>query len=45
MTPEEANRRLKSRNQMLAVALGAFAVLFFVLTIVKLGSNVITGRF
>lgn len=37
MTPEEARRRLRSRNRALALALGGFALLFFILTIVKMG--------
>ncbi len=33
-------RRLKGRNIALALALGGFAMLFFVITIVKLGGEV-----
>ena len=45
MTPAEQTRRLQSRNRALALALGAFAMLFFVLTLVKLGGSVVQGRF
>jgi len=45
MTEEEQTRRLNSRNRTLAWALGAFALLFFVLTLVKLGGSVVQGRF
>ena len=45
MNQDEFQRRLKSRNRALALALGAFALLFFVLTLVKLGGSVLTGRF
>ncbi len=45
MTPAEQMRRLKSRNRALALTLGAFAILFFVITLVKLGGNVVQGRF
>ena len=36
----ERVRRLRSRNLALALTLGGFAVLFFVITLVKLGGNV-----
>ena len=39
MEPERL-RRLRSRNLALALTLGGFAVLFFVITLVKLGGNV-----
>ena len=36
----ERLRRLRGRNLALALALGGFAILFFVITLVKLGGNV-----
>jgi len=45
MSPEEQVRRLKSRNRALALALAAFAALFFALTLAKLGGSVVEGRF
>jgi hypothetical protein len=38
----EQKRRQRTRSVAIALALGALAVLFFVVTIVKLGSGVLT---
>ena len=38
LTPEQARAR-RSRNIAIAVALGLFVVLFFAMTIVRLGGN------
>jgi ferric-dicitrate binding protein FerR (iron transport regulator) len=40
ISAEESGRRRRWRNIALAVALGAFVVLIFVITLVKLGANV-----
>ncbi len=42
LTPEQAKAR-RSRNVAIAVALGLFVVLFFVMTIVRLGGNAMQG--
>ena len=39
LSKQEQLRRLKSRNRALALGLAAYALLFFVLTLVKLGAN------
>jgi hypothetical protein len=39
---EEQKRRQRARSVAIALSLGALAVLFFVVTIVKLGSGVLT---
>ena len=39
-TPEQAARARRSRNIALALALGTFVVVFFVMTIVRLGGHV-----
>lgn len=36
----ERLKRLRGRNLALAVTLGGFAILFFIITLVKLGGNV-----
>jgi hypothetical protein len=41
LTPEQ-KRRQRARSVAIGLALGALAVLFFVVTIVKLGSGVLT---
>lgn len=40
-TPEQAARARRQRNVALAVALGAFVIVFFVMTIVRLGGHVL----
>jgi hypothetical protein len=40
LTQEEEKRR-RSRSRALGIVLGALAVLFFVITIAKLGGNVL----
>jgi hypothetical protein len=40
LTPEELKRR-RARNLAIAVVLGAIVVLFYAVTIAKLGSNVL----
>jgi hypothetical protein len=40
LTPEELRRR-RARNLAIALALGALVALFYAVTIVKLGSNVL----
>ncbi|HRE59727.1 MAG TPA: hypothetical protein PL096_01340 [Micropepsaceae bacterium] len=45
-TPEsDAARSLKSRNRALAFVLVGFVVLFFVMTLVRLGGNVAERSF
>lgn len=44
LTPEEEKRR-RSRSMAIAWMLGAMAVLFFVVTIVRLGANVANRPF
>jgi 1,4-dihydroxy-2-naphthoate octaprenyltransferase len=39
---EEQKRRRNARSVAIALALGALVVLFYVITIVKLGPNVLT---
>jgi hypothetical protein len=39
-TPEQAARARRMRNVALALALGAAVILFFVMTIVRLGGHV-----
>jgi hypothetical protein len=39
---EEQKRRQRARSVAIALALGALVVLFYVITIVKLGPNVLT---
>jgi len=39
-TATEATRRRRSKNIVLAVALGALVVLFYLITVVKLTGNV-----
>lgn len=39
LTPEEVKRQ-RARSKALGLVLGALAILFFVVTIAKLGSNV-----
>lgn len=41
LTPEQ-KRRQRARSVAIGLALGALAVLFFAVTIVKLGSGVLT---
>ena len=38
-SPDEANRRRKSRAVVLALLLGAFVVLLYAITIVRIGSQ------
>lgn len=40
ISAKDAVRRKRARNIALALALGAFVVLIFVITLVKLGANV-----
>jgi hypothetical protein len=40
LTPEELRKR-RSRSVALALVLGALAILFFVVTIAKIGGNVV----
>jgi hypothetical protein len=40
LTPEEMKRR-RTRNLAIAIVLGAIVVLFYAVTIAKLGSNVL----
>ena len=42
---EDAARSLKSRNRALAFVLAGFVVLFFVMTLVRLGGNVAERTF
>lgn len=42
LTPEQLRAR-RSRSIAIALALGAFVLLIFAVTIVRLGSNVVTG--
>lgn len=42
---ENAARSLKSRNRALAFVLAGFVVLFFVMTLVRLGGNVAERAF
>ncbi len=39
-TPEQAARARRMRNVALGLALGAFVIIFFVMTIVRLGGQV-----
>jgi hypothetical protein len=39
---EEQKRRQRARSIAIALALGALVILFYVITIVKLGPNVLT---
>jgi hypothetical protein len=40
LTPEELRRR-RARSIAIALALGAFVVLFYIVTIVKIGGNIL----
>lgn len=44
LTPEELKKR-KERNIAIALALGAFIILVFIVTIVRLGGNVAERSF